>query len=251
MSAGTAGKEDRTADTAHYKKIYLKSINNQLFALFNYACRYYVLAEDPAKTCGFMGISKADKMKFWTLDEFKLFQEAINDKIISKTIFNLLYWSGMRSGEMMALTLEDFDFEAQAVEINKNYTRLNREDLILEPKTPKSNRSISLPTYVCELVEDYTARLVDYEPDERLLDVTKGFLYHDLEHDCKKSGVKWIRIHDIRHSHASLLVEMEVYVLYISKRLSHKDIQTTLETYAHLYPHKNEQVMDKMNTLCI
>lgn len=189
-------------------------------------------------------------MKFWTLDEYRKFEEAVSDKIISKTIFNLLYWSGMRSGEMMALTLEDFDFEAQAVEINKNYARLDREDLILEPKTPKSNRRVSLPTHVCDLVKDYADRLVDYEPDERLFDVTKSFLYHEMERGCKKSGVKRIRIHDIRHSHASLLVEMEVSVLYISERLGHEDIQTTLETYAHLYPHKNEQIMDRLNAIC-
>ena len=238
------------ADPAHYKKIYLKSINNQLSALFNYACKYYGLAENPAKTCGSMGKSKADKMKFWTLDEFKIFEKAISEKIISKTIFNLLYWSGMRSGEMMALTLGDFDFEAQAVEINKNYARLDREDLILEPKTPKSNRKISLPTHVCDLVKDYADRLVDYEPDERLFDVTKGFLYHEMERGCKQSGAKRIRVHDLRHSHASLLIEMGISILYISERLGHEDIQTTLETYAHLYPHKNEQVLDQLNALC-
>ena len=99
----------------------------------------------------------------------------------------------------MALTLGDFDFEAQAVEINKNYARLDREDLILEPKTPKSNRRVSLPTHVCELVKDYANRLVDYEDGERLFEVTKGFLYHEMERGCKKSGVKRIRVHDVRH----------------------------------------------------
>ena len=232
------------------QKTYLKSIHNQLSALFNYACKYYGLPENPAKVCGSMGRSKADKMDFWTLDEFKRFEAAISDKIISKTIFNLLYWSGMRSGELMALTLGDFDFEAQAVEINKNYARLDREDLILEPKTPKSNRRVSLPTHVCELVKDYANRLVDYEDGERLFEVTKGFLYHEMERGCKKSGVKRIRVHDVRHSHASLLIEMEISVLYISERLGHEDIQTTLEIYAHLYPNKNEQIMDKLNALC-
>ena len=238
------------SDPAHYKKTYLKSINNQLSALFNFACKYYGLAENPAKVCGSMGKSKADKMKFWTLDEFKVFEEAISDKIISKTIFNLLYWSGMRSGEMMALTLEDFDFEEQAVEINKNYARLDREDLILEPKTPKSNRSISLPTHVCDLVQDYASRLVDYEEGDRLFDVTKSFLYHEMERGCQLSGAKKIRVHDLRHSHASLLIELGVSVLYISERLGHENIETTLEIYAHLYPHKNVQIMEQLNALC-
>ena len=238
------------SDPAHYKKTYLKSINNQLSALFNFACKYYGLAENPAKVCGSMGKSKADKMKFWTLDEFKVFEEVISDKIISKTIFNLLYWSGMRSGEMMALTLEDFDFEEQAVEINKNYARLDREDLILEPKTPKSNRSISLPTHVCDLVQDYASRLVDYEEGDRLFDVTKSFLYHEMERGCQLSGAKKIRVHDLRHSHASLLIELGVSVLYISERLGHENIETTLEIYAHLYPHKNVQIMEQLNALC-
>ena len=233
-----------------FKKTYLKSINNQLSALFNYACKYYGLPENPAKVCGSMGRSKADKMDFWTLDEFKRFEAAISDKIISKTIFNLLYWSGMRSGELMALTLGDFDFEAQAVEINKNYARLDREDLILEPKTPKSNRRVSLPTHVCELVKDYANRLVDYEDGERLFEVTKGFLYHEMERGCKKSGVKRIRVHDVRHSPASLLIAMELSVLYTSQRCGHADIPPTHEISAHLNPTKTQPVMEKLNALC-
>lgn len=238
------------SDPAHYKKTYLKSINNQLSALFNFACKYYGLTENPAKTCGSMGKSKADKMKFWTLDEFKAFEEAISDKVISKTIFNLLYWSGMRSGEMMALTLEDFDFEEQAVEINKNYARLDREDLILDPKTPKSKRTISLPTHVCDLVQEYASKLVDYQEGDRLFYVTKSFLYHEMKRGCFKSRTKLIRVHDIRHSHASLLIELGVSVLYISERLGHENIETTLEIYAHLYPHKNVQIMEQLNALC-
>lgn len=156
----------------------------------------------------------------------------------------------MRSGEMMALTLEDFDFEEQAVEINKNYARLDREDLILEPKTPKSNRSISLPTHVCDLVQDYASRLVDYEEGDRLFDVTKSFLYHEMERGCQLSGAKKFRVHDLRHSHASLLIELGVSVLYISERLGHENIETTLEIYAHLYPHKNVQIMEQLNALC-
>ena len=100
------------------------SFNNQLSALFNYACKYYGLSENPAKICGAMGKKKADKMLFWTLDEFKAFEKAVSDRVVTRTVFNLLYWSGMRSGEMMALTLSDFDFKGKAVDINKNYARL-------------------------------------------------------------------------------------------------------------------------------
>lgn len=115
-------------------------------------------------------------------------QKSIGNKIMTKTIFNLLYWSGMRSGELLALTLRDFDFEARTVTIDKNYARLDKQDLILEPKTPKSNRTIGIPKTVCDMVKDYASRLMDYEPNERLFDVTKGFLYYEMERISKESG---------------------------------------------------------------
>ena len=233
-----------------YKPTYLKSIHNQLSAVFNYACRFYGLKENPARICGSMGKKKADDMKFWTLNEFKAFDKAIGKKIITKTIFNLLYWSGMRSGELLALTLRDFDFEARTVTIDKNYARLDKEDLILEPKTPKSNRTIGIPKLVCDMVMDYASRLMDYEAHERLFDVTKGFLFHEMERFSKESGVKRIRVHDIRHSHASLLIELNTNILLVSERLGHEDVETTLDIYGHLYPHKDEEVAGRLEQLC-
>lgn len=99
-------------------------------------------------------------------------------------------------------------------------------------------------------IKDYADRLVDYREGDRLFDVTKSFLYQEMKRGCQISGAKKIRVHDLRHSHASLLIELGVSILYISERLGHENIETTLEIYAHLYPHKNIQVMDKLNALC-
>ena len=99
-------------------------------------------------------------------------------------------------------------------------------------------------------VKDYISKLYDLKYTDRVFPFTKSYINNTMERACKKSGVKRIRVHDVRHSHASLLIEMEISVLYISERLGHEDIQTTLEIYAHLYPNKNEQVMDKLNALC-
>ena len=197
-----------------------------------------------------MGKKKADKFDFWTLDEFRAFDEAIGNKVITKTIFNLLYWSGIRSGELLALSLRDFDFAARTVTIDKNYARLDKEDLILEPKTPKSNRTIGIPGRVCDMVKDYASRLVDYEAGDRLFDVTKGFLYHEMKRISEQSGVKKIRIHDVRHSHASLLIELGTNILLVSERLGHEDVETTLEIYGHLYPKKDEEVAGRLERLC-
>ena len=129
ISATTIRKWQTTliSHPAGYSDTYLKTVHNQVSAIFNFACKYYKLPENPARICGAMGKKNADCMLFWTVDEFKRFAEAVSDKIVSTTIFNLLFWSGMRSGEMLALTLNDFDFDTNTVSISKNsvsYTHL-------------------------------------------------------------------------------------------------------------------------------
>lgn len=70
-----------------------------------------------------------------------------------------------------------------------------------------------------------------------------------MDRGCKKSGVKKIRIHDLRHSHASLLIEMGFSPLLISEKLGHENIETTLQTYSHLYPNKHSEVAEKLEKL--
>ncbi|WP_051531203.1 site-specific integrase [Clostridiisalibacter paucivorans] len=193
-----------------------------------------------------MGKKNADSMKFWTTEEFKKFMLFVSDKPISKVIFELLFWTGMRSGECLALTLDDFDFENKTVSISKNYARHEGEDLILEPKTPKSKRIITIPDFICDMIKDYVSKLYDYDPHERLFPVTKSYLHSEMKRGCKNSGVKKIRVHDLRHSHASLLIEEGFSPLLISERLGHENIETTLQTYSHLYPNKHGEVANRL-----
>lgn len=230
----------------NYKPTYLRTLNSQLSAIFNFAVKYYGLQSNPVQKSGTIGKKRSGLEQYWTVDEFKIFIEAVSDKPMSVIIFNLLYWSGMRSGELLALTLNDFDFEACTVSITKNYARVDREDLFLEPKTPKSNRKITLPQFVCDLVKDYAARLYGYHPSERLFETTKHYLKYEMERGCKKTGLKEIRVHDLRHSHASLLIELGFAPLLISERLGHESVTTTLEIYSHLYPTKQGEVADRL-----
>lgn len=139
----------------NYKPTYLRTLNSQLSAIFNFAVKYYGLSSNPVQKSGTIGKKNSGLEQIWTADEFKFFIDAVSDKLQSKVIFNLLYWTGMRSGEMLALTLNDFDFEERTVSITKNYARIDGEDLFLDPKTPKSNRKITLPQFVCDMVKDY------------------------------------------------------------------------------------------------
>ncbi|MFI3326486.1 MAG: site-specific integrase [Clostridia bacterium] len=155
----------------------------------------------------------------------------------------------MRSGELLALTGNDIDLQTKVVNINKTYVRLKGVDLIQEPKTPKSKRKVTIPTFMAEIIEEYIDMLVDYNPNDRLFEVTRGYLTCEMKRGFKRSGVKKIRVHDLRHSHASLLIEMGFSPLLISERLGHEEIQTTLQTYSHLYPNKQYEVSDKLEQL--
>ena len=230
----------------NYKPTYLRTLNSQLSAIFNFAVKYYGLGSNPVQKSGTIGKKNSGLEQIWTADEFKIFIDAVSDKLQSKVIFDLLYWTGMRSGEMLALTLNDFDFEERTVSITKNYARIDGEDLFLDPKTPKSNRKITLPQFVCDLVKDYADRLYGYDPSDRLFEVTKHYLKHEMERGCKKTGLREIRVHDLRHSHASLLIELGFAPLLISERLGHESVTTTLEIYSHLYPTKHGEVAERL-----
>ena len=111
-----------------FKATYLRSINSQLSAIFNHAVKYYNLRENPCTKAGSIGKNKADEMSFWTQEEFQRFADRIMDKQASYTAFMTLYWTGIRVGELLALTPADIDFEKHTLSITKSYQRLNKKD---------------------------------------------------------------------------------------------------------------------------
>ena len=107
-----------------YSPVYLKTLHNQLSAIFNHAVKYYNLSNNPASKVGNMGKSKNKEMLFWTKDEYTKFADAMMDKPISFYAFEMLYWCGIRAGELLALSASDFDFERGTVSISKSYQRI-------------------------------------------------------------------------------------------------------------------------------
>ena len=110
-----------------------------------------------------------------------------------------LYYTGIREGEPLALTPVDIDFEKSTLTVNKNYQRVGGRDVISTPKTPRSNRVIAIPEGLKDCLRSYIAQCYGLQPNDRLFPYTKSYLTHEMERGCKRSGVKRIRIHDIRH----------------------------------------------------
>ena len=195
-----------------------------------------------------MGKSNAEEMHFWTRDEFSKFIDAVMDKHQSYTAFMILYWTGIRLGELLALTVGDVDFDKRTISISKSYQRISGKDIITEPKTPKSKRVIIIPQFLVIDLQDYIGGLYGVQKGDRLFPVTKYYLEHEMKRGIKESGVKRIRLHDLRHSHSSMLIEMGFSPLEIADRLGHEKIETTLNTYSHLYPNKQEKLADRLDT---
>ena len=226
--------------------VYLKTINNQLSAIFNHAVKYYNLRENPCKKAGSMGKKKNCEMLFWTKEEYLKFAEVMMDKPLSFYAFEMLYWCGIREGELLALTPADFDFEKCTASITKSYQRLNGQDLITTPKTEKSNRVIKMPQFLADEMQDYLKQLYGIESNARMFTVTKSYLHREMDRGAKEAGVNRIRIHDIRHSAVSLLIDMGFSATAIADRVGHESIDITYN-YAHLFPSKQTEMAEKLN----
>jgi integrase len=211
--------EGSTKTGKPYSPVYLKTLHNQLSAVFNYAVKFYGLPSNPAAKAGNMGKAKNREM---------------------------LYWCGIREGELLALTPADFDFEKQTVSITKSYQRIKGQDIITDPKTAKSNRVVKMPDFLSQEIQDFIGQLYGIGEHDRMFMITKSYLHHEMDRGSKAAGVKRIRIHDLRHSHVSLLIEMGFSAVAIADRVGHESIDITYH-YAHLFPSKQTEMADKLN----
>lgn len=232
-----------------YTPTYLKCINNQLSAVFNFGRKYYGLHTNPVANAGAFGRKRAEAMQFWTREEFMSFSEAIKDNDESHIAFLILFWTGMRSGELLALQASDILLKEHSIRINKNYARLSGEDLILPTKTPKSNRMVTIPQWLCDELARFIRDSGRATGKGRLFTLNKYYLNREIQRGCRLAGVKKIRVHDLRHSRASMLIELGFAPLLIAERLGHENVQTTLETYSHLYPNKHKEVADRLQDI--
>ena len=233
-------------DGHNYSNATLKTIHAQLSAVFNHAIRYYGLRQNPAKVVGTMGKPEKKEMLFWTTDEYKRFIVEMMDKPVSFCAFEVLYWCGIRLGELLALTRSDFDLKKRKLRINKSLQRIHGKDIVTPPKTVNSYRTIDIPEFLADEMYTYFKSLYGLKDDDRVFPITKSYLHHELNRGSKAAGVKRIRIHDLRHSHVSLLIEKGFSALAIAERVGHESIRITYK-YAHLFPSKGVEIANSLN----
>ncbi len=235
--------------TMGYKETYLRMIQNQITALFNHAERYYGLKVNPCKKVKKMGRSNAKELNFWTKSEFDIFIGSFGeDEGMYKLIFEVLFWTGCRCGEMLGIFLEDLDFRNNTININKTFYRRNKQDYLTSPKTESSNRKVTVPDFLMKELKVYTDSIYGIKQKDRIFEITDRAIQKKLKSKIEALGLTPIRIHDIRHSSIAFLIEKNVQPLAIAQRVGHDSVNTTMNIYGHLYPNKQKQIADMLNS---
>lgn len=230
-----------------YADTYLHSINAQLSAALNYAVSYYKLPSNPCRIAGIIGENHADEMNFWTQAQFNRALEH-EKKTHYRVAFKILFYSGMREGEVLALTPEDIPRDNAIIDVNKNYAVVDGKEYFLTPKTKRGIRKITIPESLHAEIWDFIDGMCLEETD-RIFYFGKGGLYSEFKRMIKRSEEPEIRVHDLRHSHVSMLIKMGFQIEEISRRLGHDSIKTTWDTYSHLYPDSDKALADKIEVL--
>lgn len=236
----------------NYKYNTLRNYHFLCSSFFNYCCNFLNLNKNVAKIVGnFKNINnETPKSDYYTIKEFKKFIKQV-DEYVYKEFFKLMFFTGTRPGEAMALTFNDL--LDKKININKTMSEHgNRE--IGSTKTLSSNRIIGIDykTYknLLKLKKYYMKQYSNYNDNFYIFGGIKPLSPTSIRRRIKKASdkanVKYIKIHDFRHSHATLLNDKNINVKTISQRLGHSDIRTTLNTYIH---ETNKQEKRVLNTL--
>ena len=163
-----------------------------------------------------------------------------------KPAFDILFYTGMRSRELLALTPADI-LPNKRIDINKNFAKVKGVELFLEPKTAKAKRCISIPDFLYNNIKSYISKIYGIQNGDRIFYFKKSSLEKEIKRVPEKVGLEPIRVHNLRHSHANMLIEMNFDPVQIADRLGHESIKTTLDTYSHLYPDKDQKLADALN----
>lgn len=241
-----AMKNPRTGEK--YSDTYIRTINSRLSAIFNYAVMFYNLKANPCLAAGFMGKKKAGKMNFWALDEFNLAMTKVSNWSF-RVAFLIMFWLGFRVGECLALEPVDI-LQSKGIRVDKTYHRKKGEDTSGPPKTENSYRETSMPDFLYDELQRYIGALYDIDPHDRIFYCTKGTLNRELTNAALAAGVPRIRVHDLRHSHAALLIELGYSIVAVAERLG-DTVEVAMSTYAHLYPNKMDAVVADLNNHAI
>lgn len=234
---------------------YTSDLMTMLTAVYRYGEKYHDITNIMVKVDKPRNTEPKKEMEFWTPEEFAAFRSCADD-LTFRMFFTTLYITGCRRGEAEALSWKDVDLKRSTLKISKSLTRKSPTAPweLTTPKNASSNRTITLPPSLCQLLKEYKAKQAETCSDPKfvfggerpLASRTTDRYFADT---CQKADVKKIRIHDLRHSCASLLISKGVSIVAVSRQLGHSNIEQTLNTYSHLMPDDRSKITSELETV--
>lgn len=236
-------------DIAKLSNNTINSYKKRLTTVFSFAMKEYGLERNPVTNSESLKSESSDKRaKLWSLDEYKRFYAQLNREDY-KLAFNLMYWAGLRIGEVMAL--KPMCFDKHTVTINETKTRIGNKMYFTSPKTPASKRVVAIPQFLYYQAMNYIARIPYLETDETIFKFNRDSLRNRLKMDSKKLNLPYISPHILRHSYASLLLNLTKDATVVSKQIGHANPNVTLSVYSHMLPGEDSRAAEKLNDLAI
>lgn len=258
-------------DSRGYSLRYLNKLYGILVNILDYAMKNYDLSNNVARQFGpFQKVNDdvvrdEEKIRYITYDEFKKFISVADDDMY-KTFFYTLYLTGMRKGELQALTWKDIDFKNNEIIVNKTLsTKTKKDDYKITATKTYVNRKIKMSSTLKEVLKQYkekVKRYKDFKEDWFIFGNTRFLPQTSIDRVKHKyfelSGQPEITIHEFRHSHVSLLINEYIkknstidtakFFLMLANRMGHS-IETMQRVYMHLFPTVQDEVVDILDNL--
>ena len=230
--------------------------------IFDTGVRKTLIDKNPVDNLRKLPISKPT-INFWSVEEFNEFRKLITkDEISYDLFFTIAFFTGMRMGEILALNWYDINLITSTIHVTKTAYFINNENHINSTKTRAGTRFITINNKLTVMLTDWKKKQVnllkEFTSDTDSLQIiqstpiaiTKNMVDKKFKQVLSRNkNLKKIRIHDLRHSHASLLINQGEDYLVVKERLGHASITTTIDTYSHLYPSKQKSLANKLDDI--
>ena len=255
-------KPKKQNDNQHLSNNTINKIIILLKKIFDTGVRKSLLDKNPVENLRKLPINKKT-ITFWSVEEFARFRKLITKEEKSYEIFfTLAFFTGMRMGEILALNWHDINLLTNTIHVTKTAYFLNKRNYINSTKTRAGTRYITINNKLANMLRDWkqeqTTLLKEFIDDidnlqviqSSPISITKNMIDKKFKQILSRNNdIKKIRIHDLRHSHASLLINQGEDYLVVKERLGHASITTTIDTYSHLYPSKQKSLANKLDDI--
>ena len=234
---------------------YIRSVHQILQQVFDLAVKLGMLSSNVAKTVGNVKKDRP-KVDFWTVEEFQLFISTFDKSNIYELLYFTTFWfffmTGVRTSELQAIEWSKIDFEKGTVLIDCSmYYKSQKEWYLTDTKSISGVRLLYLDDDTLEHLKYWKKAQSQIGECKFVFSIAdcplvKSTLKRVLKSHSDYAKIKSIRIHDLRHSHASFMLSLGMNDLEMQNRLGHADIKTTLGTYSHLRPNAMKEVATRM-----